>query len=203
MQYEHVENCLQYLDLAAPGSFYEFGTYQMKTLLKFLDGYKTRRKPHQVFTFDSFAGLPDENPNVWHNHEWPKSAFDIKEHWNVKTWEEAYAIMQEKLKGYEEFDVKIIKCWFNELTSEDVAKYDMKPASFIHCDCDIYQSSKDCMDFMFKNKLVQPGTIFRFDDICSTPPDAGQSLAIQEITKEYNIQWHQFSLNIFGINELG
>jgi hypothetical protein len=68
----------------------------------------------------------------------------------------------------------------------------MKPAVFVDLDADIYSSTYTALDFMFRNGLIQRGTLLAYDDWGGTPGwqtySDGESRAHNEICNKYKVQ---------------
>ena len=120
----------------------------------------------RFFGFDSFQGLPESEGKVFHKGQ--------------------FAFSQESLKKYLEKvgvnnDVVLIKGYYSQsLNSKLFIDYQLKKASIIHIDCDLYISTKDVLDFI--EPLLQNGTIIIFDDWGSfgNNDQKGQQRALNE-----------------------
>jgi hypothetical protein len=76
----------------------------------------------------------------------------------------------------------------NSLNQNILSK--LKLPIFINIYCDIYTSTIQVLEFIFKNKLYINGkTIIRYDDWANNDMEykTGQSLAHKEMTTKYNI----------------
>lgn len=150
----------------------EWGVYRGESLL-LLENlfYMHQLGVRQSFGFDSFEGLPAEDPNVEKFYVFTQGAFgDVQKLYPIRG--------------------KYVKGWFNELTSEHIKSLDMKPCKFIHIDCDLYISAYQALDFLFANQLAQPYTIIAFDEFKSTSTlmAGGESKAFYEISDKYKIE---------------
>lgn len=209
----------RYIPFTPEGYYYEFGVLSGKAIDIVLDmteiSYnedgtirrnwdevvmKMDRPFKGVIGFDSFVGLPKENENVWHNPEWPEGAFNSLKVLGFDNIEDVMTSLQERWSKYKT-KVELVPGFFSEsLTPELAASLQSKKASCIHVDCDIYQSTVEMMDWMFKYNLALPDSIWRFDDWSSTPEwRAGESLAFVEITNKYNLNWTRFAANVFQL----
>ena len=81
----------------------------------------------------------------------------------------------------------------------------MQPAKFIDIDCDLYASTKEALDWAFKAKIAQPGTLIGYDDWWTLSCDAehlfatsdpvghpllsGEGRAHLEITRAYGVRF--------------
>ena len=61
--------------------------------------------------------------------------------------------------------------------------------AMIHVDCDLYQSTMDCLDYLFKQNMVSSGAMILFDDwYCSQSSNAhGERKAWSELVAKYGI----------------
>jgi O-methyltransferase len=213
MQYNMLWDLGQFLHLAPDGYYYEFGVCTGKAIdiiLAMTEGTQywseiTKRidKPFKgVIGFDSFTGLPKENENVWHNPEWPEGAFNSLEVFKVATIEEVITKLYEMWSKYYT-PIELVSGFYKEsLTKELAESLKDKKASCIHIDCDIYQSTLECMDWIFANDLALPDSVWRFDDWISTPEwTAGESRAMLEISQKYDLRWNRLSTNMFQLKD--
>ena len=84
----------------------------------------------------------------------------------------------------EQFEV--IPGYFSE-TMESFSKN--KKIGLIHCDVDLYSSTIDCLQPLFKNGCITEGAMILFDDWnCSRAnPDHGQRKAFSDLCSEFDI----------------
>ncbi len=151
--------------------------------------------------FDSFAGLPKEDPKVWQNPEWPEHAFNVQNDFGLRSVDEAVEFVYNNLKQVNLDDnVTLIPGYFSDTcTDENWSRLAMAQADYIHIDADIYISSYQALDFCFDHWIPGFGTLIRFDDIASTPRNAGQHLAWDKIKSKYTVQAEQLSYNVFRV----
>ncbi len=100
--------------------------------------------------FDSFEGLPAEAAN---------------EHWAPGAFACPRGIAEQNLAqaGVAMDRVRLVEGWFNEtLTKATRAKLDLRRASVIMVDCDIYSSSRDALEFVAP--LIDDAAVIFFDD---------------------------------------
>lgn len=213
MEYKMLWDIGHYLHLAPVGYYYEFGVCTGKAIDIMLDMTEgtsnwseiTKRIDKRflgVIGFDSFTGLPKESPEVWQNPEWPEGAFSSLEVFNVKSIPEAIAELYKKWEKYST-KVELVEGYYNDsLTDELGESLKNKQASFVHIDCDIYLSTVQAMDWIFKHDLAMKDSIWRFDDWISTPEwTAGESKAFLEISQKYKLKWNRLQTNIFQFVE--
>jgi len=202
MGYEPLENTYRYIPFLLPNRFlYEFGVYTGKAMRGLVTEFAKANKPlARAVGFDSLQGLPEETPGIWRSPDWPPGAFDAREWHGAESPEgvlEAYRRFWEGLQPQPE----VVVGWFKDtLNAETVDKHKLAPASYVHVDTDLYGSAVECLNFLFRYKLVEPGTLIRYDDWASTPEwTAGQSRAHLEMTRLHNIQCRRLSMNVFVI----
>jgi hypothetical protein len=208
-EYDMLWNLGEYLHLAPDGYYYEFGVCTGKAIDIVLamteekdywpEITKKIDKPFKgVLGFDSFTGLPKENAKVWNNPEWPEGAFNSLEVFKVNTVSEVITKLREMWSKYYT-KIDLVPGFYSDSLTEFLADcLQDKKASFVHIDCDIYQSTIECMDWIISNDLALIDSIWRFDDWISTPEwTAGESLAMLEISHRYNLKWNRLSTNMF------
>ena len=178
------------------GQVYEFGTYGGLSLLCLLkELIRLQLKVDNVYCFDSFIGLPQEIPDIPKHNEWFEGNFNALELYDVKTPEEVIILIKERIKEFD-YNVNFIPGWFKDtLNLETIQKYSMQPASYVNIDVDLYSSTLEVLEFLFYYKLIQVGTIIRYDDWLSqqySNGDLGESKAHYELTSKYNIKMHRY-----------
>ena len=175
MSREQIDDVCQYMASHPTNleDIYEFGVYQGNSLERIRDKCELNRVVFgQLYGFDSFAGLPDEKENL------PKfSGFSTG----------YFADTQLELVRRLVPQAKLIPGFFaDSLKDSLVNDFGMKPAKFIYIDCDLYISTIQALDFMFRNKLVKSGTLIGYDEFDSCK-GAGEELAHKEICLKYNV----------------
>jgi hypothetical protein len=174
------------------GDIYEFGVYGGATLQCILEQLEQNDiKYNRVFAFDSFCGLPVECE--YSGHHFMEGNYNAKKLFNNEDTEQ---IKQHILKKTHFIPILIEGFFKNVLTSELITTYSIKPASFIHIDCDLYSSTKTVLEWIFSNKLYQIGTIIRYDDWFPNVV-SGEEKAHNEICEKYNIK----NKSIYRISE--
>jgi hypothetical protein len=162
--------------------YMEFGVHSGKSLLQFYNLYKKYEINGKFYGFDSFLGLPEEKNDVNNPKYWPSGEYSCKGDINKELYQK---------------DITIVDGWFNETLTDEFAKELIgKKIGIIHVDCDIYTSAYECLDFCFKNNLVDKGTIIVYDDWgCYHDKlgeghefEVGEGLAHTYIMEKYNIE---------------
>jgi hypothetical protein len=174
------------------GDIYEFGVFtggSIEFLIKDLDSVAIPIR--KIFGFDSFEGIPEEKLDKLNRDEWKVGFCSAAKTLNC-TKEKAIRYVEERLSPLHSNICLIPGFWDAVLVDELVSRYNMKPASYIDIDGDIYSSAILSLDFMFRNKLVIPGTLIGYDDWGGTMTEhkefeAGESKAHKEMMEKYNV----------------
>lgn len=151
------------------GDMAEVGVYQGGSA-KLICEAKTE---HTLHLFDTFEGLPEVSNQDTHfgTKFWKTGEFDNTSLEEVRTY----------LSDYE--NIKFYKGIFPETTNP----IKETQFSFVHLDVDLYQSTKDCLDFFFP-KMVTGGVILTHDYHTS-----GVKLAFEEFFQDKQIPWIELS----------
>jgi len=175
------------------GDIAEFGTQSGRTaeaLAKsminnqiYYDKIKMKNNKN-LHLFDSFSGLPKIG-------KYDKSNLHVKN----KSWSE------NSLRGITASELKsIIK---KHLHEKNIFIYEgyfknslkkIKPStkfSLIHLDCDLYESSYDVLDYLFKNKHINEGCLLFLDDfnLSQANKHHGMQAAFNEISKKHGVDY--------------
>lgn len=108
----------------------------------------------RFFAFDSFQGLPelegvDKQTNYFNKGEYKSTESQFRA--NLVN----AGVSLEK--------VVTVSGWFEETcTEETIKKFNIKKASIIHIDCDLFSSTKAALEFI--KPLLLDGTVIIFDD---------------------------------------
>lgn len=175
------------------GDYYEFGLYKGFLFFKAQQIVKKIgiHKDMHFFGFDSFLGLPEVR-NLDAGSQFKKGMYSY-DYERVRTaldkrdvdWSNTYLI-----KGY-----------YAETLSDEflLKKYPFRKAKVILIDCDLYESTKDVLNFI--RKYLQDGTVVIMDDWnCFDGDDSrGERLALREFLNDNphfkfthlgNYSWH-------------
>lgn len=177
-----IPHYIERFGLSLDGQIYCFGVAHGSTAYGIVTGLRNRGMaiPH-MHLFDSFQGLPAEEAGVSAPAVWDLGAF---------------AAPRTKLEGelrnlkVEPDQYSIHEGWFNE-TLEDrlVADGTFKPAVYVDIDADLYNSTRDVLDFLLKHKLIRPGTLIGYDDWGDSDLwTAGESRAHEEVLETYGVR---------------
>ncbi|MBE9077886.1 class I SAM-dependent methyltransferase [Romeria aff. gracilis LEGE 07310] len=132
------------------GDYIEFGVYGGSSLLLMYDELLRAELSHvRLFGFDSFAGLPSDSDG----------------HWQEGAFYADYDRVVQSLnrRNVDWRRVTLIKGFFADtLTSALIAKHNLRQASLIMMDCDLYSSAKEALEFC--GPLIRSEAIIFFDD---------------------------------------
>jgi hypothetical protein len=175
-EYMFVESLLEDIKKQnIPGVIAEFGVgggSWMKRLDDILDKIGLRRP---LLGFDSFEGLPEVDAVADYDC-WKKGDFAAD-----------YKTVYEYLNCAKKPHIKLYKGLFNHLFQMDEIQ-NIKEFSFVRIDSDLYQSAKECLDFL-KGRLSDK-SILIFDD-WAFDIDIGETKAFREFlpTSGYNFEF--------------
>jgi hypothetical protein len=164
---------------------YCFGVAHGSTVHTLVAGYRNRglEVPH-LHLFDSFEGLPAEEAGV--------SAPSV---WTVGAYAAPRAKLEQSLReiNLPQDSHSIHEGWFNEtLDAKLVSSGAFKAATYVDIDADLYNSTRDVLDFLFFHKLIGPGTLIGYDDWGDSDLwTAGESRAHKEVLAKYGAQCAQ------------
>jgi hypothetical protein len=152
-----------------PGDIAECGVFEGETLIPLSCYLREHKSDKKIFGMDSYEGFDDAvNIDIKLGGQ---NQIDKKIGGFNQT---SLEYVQGKVDLFELGDrVKLIKGFFkNSLVNIQDHKF-----SFVHLDCDIYQSYKECMEF-FYSRMAKGGVIL-FDEY-NDPPWPGCNKAIDE-----------------------
>jgi hypothetical protein len=175
---------------------YEFGVYtgeSVHDIKNILDNAGLHCK--SFYCFDSFIGLPEEQNEKIAQKGWEKGGFNASEKLGVSTVEECITKVDSIVRNHANFsDCKLhwVPGFFNEsLTECNRENLNMGPALYVDIDADLYTSTLEALDFMFRQQLIVPGTIIGYDDWGGTPGwficKDGEARAHKEICDKYKV----------------
>jgi O-methyltransferase len=148
----------------------ECGVHRGKTLVPLSIYLHSGGSPKRIFGFDSFEGFPADEL---------KEEIGLSAHGGDPNKNEAgfkdtsVALVRGKLVLFGLDDVKLHKGYF----SDTLAKCSNEVFSFVHLDCDLYGSYKDCLEFFYPR--LNTGGIILFDEY-NDPPWPGCNKAVDE-----------------------
>ncbi|MCA9908817.1 MAG: hypothetical protein KC519_09230 [Anaerolineae bacterium] len=160
------------------GDYLEFGVYQGTSLSCFHDSSLALGLTQmRLFGFDSFEGMPpqsdDEDLGVWTAGQY-RSSIDYTRAYlthHAVDWQRTW----------------LIKGWFCDTATPALAvEHDIRKASFVMIDCDLYSSTMDA--FRFIEPMLQGEVVMIFDDWDSYGLEAanlGEKKAFEEFLAEH------------------
>lgn len=159
------------------GDYAEFGVYD-GTSFKLSIGAANSSFDGQYrgrfLAFDSFEGLPNV-PSI----DEPENVFDRQEY--AADYEQ---FLRRVARLSETYRIEVVKGWFeNTLTAELRERIQLKNIAIANIDCDLYESTKPCLDFI--TPCIGSGTILLFDDwyIMRGSMKRGEAKAVEEWLK--------------------
>jgi len=171
------------------GDYLEFGVYDGTNFSLAFKLAKAKKLDMRFFAFDSFQGLPD--PEDKSMKKFAKGMY------RCSLGQFEYNI---RGKMIDMSKVDIIPGWFcDTLNDETKQKLNIKSASIVMIDCDLYESTVDVLDFI--TECLVEGTVLIFDDwFCyKGNPEKGEQKATSEwlekhpeikLTDYYNFGCH-------------
>ena len=132
------------------GDYLEFGVYRGSS---FITNYKLARKYRlsdmRFFAFDGFAGLPEDEGDIWE-----RSMFRSSKEGFLRNVEKAGVLLDR---------VRVVEGMYSDtLTAETKARHGLTKAAVVHVDCDLYSSTSVVLAFI--EDLIDEGSIVIFDD---------------------------------------
>lgn len=199
MNYLHCEELIDIMSKYMPENsiLFEGGTFQGKTLNQIIQMSELIGKPFsEVYSLDSFEGLPAEDPTVPNNNkEWPEGAFNVKKDFNLKTTEECMDFVRSRVSRK---DINLIPGWFENTLTKDLADKLKGKIGYLHVDCDIYRSTMDILKWAYGYRTLAKDCIIRFDDWHNYMEwHMGQPLAHKNTTEMYGVVHIRLAANVF------
>tara|TARA_R100000149_G_scaffold1514_1_gene480 strand:+ start:55 stop:681 length:627 start_codon:yes stop_codon:yes gene_type:complete len=145
------------------GLLLEFGVYKGKSL----NFFSSQKPNHTWYGFDSFTGFQED----WKGGYFAKGMYSLKG-------------IEPKMNN----NVKLIKGLFKK-TLPKFLKNTKDPVSFMHVDCDTYESTKEVLDILGPKRLVS-NTRILFDEYTSYIGwKNGEFKAWQEFVKKHKVKY--------------
>jgi hypothetical protein len=158
------------LDKTQPvaGDVAECGVFRGRTLVPMAVYLTQNGSAKHIFGFDSFEGFDDAvNVDVRLGGQASKDK-------HVAAFNEtSVRFVQSKLKRFGVRNATLVKGFFRDT----LARHAERRFSFVHLDCDIYESYKECLEFFYSR--TSPGGIVLFDEY-KDPRWPGCTKAIDE-----------------------
>jgi len=153
------------------GDYFEFGVCHGTSLLIMYDELLHARLANvRLFGFDSFAGLPPDNEGMW------------KTGWYSADYDDVVQSLNNHPVDWTR--VQLVKGFFSEtLTGKLIAQHNIRKASIIMIDCDMYSSAKESLDFC--GSLILDEAVIIFDDWNPlAQQNRGEKRAFEEFLQE-------------------
>jgi predicted O-methyltransferase YrrM len=155
--------------LRLPGDIIECGVYRGESLQWIARVLADRAPEKTVFACDSYEGFPEEEVG---RVDLGSLRFLFRVRKNFRMCADTPARLE---RFFQMFNVRgeIVKGYF----SETLPRFSDAQFCFIHLDCDIYSSYKECLHHLFKSLV--PGGVVVFDDY-RAPKWPGAEIAVDE-----------------------
>ena len=194
---------VQYASMVGvPGDFVEFGSAFGRTAFAIAFALQSYQSAARLYLFDSFEGLPEASSSIDLEHPFVKAG----------SWSRGAccgatpAQLKEVIlgAGIPESRLVIKPGWFSDTLPTLAADTRF---SFLHVDCDLYQSAIDVLDCCFGRGFVSDGAIILFDDWnVHASPRSGERRAWREMVEKYSIEfsdegaysWHGHRFIVHG-----
>jgi len=201
------------------GDIYEFGVFSGASMKFIHDGTRIFGKTYRtMWGFDSFEGLPEEDAGVGLKEHsltgwlYGKGKFSSSWLYNSGSPEAtAAAILKGLADQHGVTATRMVVGYYNKtLTSELLPQ--LKPAVYVDIDCDLYNSTIDCLDFLLKHRLIVTGTLIGYDDWALGGYELGEygeSRAHAEMCAKYDmectplIEWNGAKQMVFRVDRVG
>lgn len=156
-----------------PGDYLEFGVYQGNSMICAHAALSaTGLDSARLFGFDSFEGLPATTEDS-----------DI---WSPGQFRSDYEFTVERLReaGVDLDRTRLVRGFYEDsLTPELCERENLRRASVIMLDCDLYTSTVEALAFC--RPLIRGFACLFFDDWLSTDESRGQQRALREFRETY------------------
>ncbi|MCC0076679.1 MAG: hypothetical protein H6898_08840 [Rhodobacter sp.] len=159
-----------------PGAYLEFGSGSNVRSFRFALKYSRLEPlgptPRPIYSFDSFAGLPQPQ-GIDRHPQWQKGAMAV-------SLDEFRALMA-AYDATDGVDYHTVEGFYDQsLPANPPESLGIDTAAFVHVDCDLYDSSKAALDYV--TPILAHGAVLSFDDwFCfNGDPDLGEQRAFHE-----------------------
>jgi hypothetical protein len=169
---------------------YQFGIFTGTTLVFIYEMFrKYGLDVEGILAFDSFEGLPDEQPGVPRNEIWNRHEFNMKYVFGTQSIDAIIAKIEAELPDHG-IPIRWYAGYFSEvLTPAFLKAHPPMPAFWVDLDVDLYISAKQVLEYMLEHKLILPGTVISYDDWGGTEEyKGGESLAHKEACERFKVK---------------
>lgn len=160
------------------GSVLQFGVRFGLSMREILNAFE--HPP--AWGFDSFVGLPEEEGGKHVSGDWKVGDYAAltskhRGRYGLRQREEltsdpakqaaAMDQMLRQIKGYGQGNLTLVKGFYNVSLTDELARDVLArggPAMYVDIDCDLYISSIQALDWVFRNGLAKVGTVIAYDD---------------------------------------
>jgi Macrocin-O-methyltransferase (TylF) len=169
------------------GEIAECGVWRGRTLVAMGLYLRQHGSPKKVFGFDSFTGFDDSV-----KHDLSLGGEDVETKKVGGFNDTSYALVQRKLSAFRLDNVHLEAGYFEE----SLVRRKSETFSFVHLDCDIYESYAACLNFFYPrlsdggimlfdeyNDKGWPGANRAVDEFFAGRPEKPQSLTIDNFEK--------------------
>ena len=160
-------------ELNATGLFLEFGVRDAGTICHLAK----RTRNITWHGFDSFQGLP--------------TTATASDRWKAGLYSRDSAVptISDDIRN-----VRLHKGWFNESLKPFLKRHPGQPVAFMHCDADIYESTREVLYTIFSQGRQRVGTVIAFDELFGTRLQTEHEYrALQETVRFFNISYRFIS----------
>jgi O-methyltransferase len=163
---------------AVPGDIAECGVYRGASIVPMAIYLRQKRSPKTILGFDSFEGFDESIQLDLELGGRPDSAKKVG-----GLGQTSCELVQSKLARFHLNNTVIVKGYFRDT----LPKYRDHRFSFVHLDCDMYASYKQCLEFFYPR--INSNGILLLDEY-NDPPWPGCNLAVDNFLadKPENLQ---------------
>jgi hypothetical protein len=200
-----IRTCLEFVVYnGIDGNVFEFGVLAGWTARRFAEAIRDMHYLCDLHLFDSFEGLPRRK------HEWDEASYDVRR----GVWKEEMKLPDswiEQIGG--PFDAHVAWALSRVISRErihvrrgffsDTLREPLHgKAAIVHFDCDLYQSTKEVIDALVRDAVLQDGTMLMFDDWnCNRGnPAFGQRRALREFLDSHRDRYSVSHYLNYGFN---
>lgn len=202
---EAIWRCVEFVATRGiDGDVLEFGVLGGWTARIFAETIRDLNYPCDLHLFDSFEGLPVITSDV------DKASFDINRGvWQSnmtlprKMYEDTGFALHEHIRDslatvISSARIKIYRGYYHDVLQTPLRC----KAAIVHLDCDLYSSTREVLDALIRDRVLQDGTLLVFDDWnCNRAnPNYGQRRAFGEFLKQLESRWSASSFINYGPN---